>query len=116
MIPQIKSIEKLQKGTGGNGRIARIEKAVDAILQFLGNLAEGEGISFRVSRDKSSIAIHADLKDLQNILPIGAYDNQVLKWNAKEGRWEAGWVTAVDPNATPQPSDFVDGQESEITS
>lgn len=56
----IKGIPEVGVGSTANNRLARLERAVNRILKFIGNMEDGFGIQFKPTNDMSSIRISAE--------------------------------------------------------
>ena len=99
MLDAMKALPPLRAGITANGRIARLEVAVDRIIKFLANMEPGDGISFRPTKNGLSITIESGEQD-DSFFPAGNEEGQVLRWDNTELKWKAGWVTAVgdDPD------------------
>lgn len=60
MNDAIKGTPQLSRGNGADNRIARLERAVDLLLKFVGGLEQGLGIQFKRTDNGDSIRINAE--------------------------------------------------------
>lgn len=60
MNDAIKGIPPLGNGSTSDNRLARIERALNRIIKFIGNMEDGFGIQFKPTNDMSSIRISAE--------------------------------------------------------